>query len=176
MPTKAPPPIRRNIDQVPRASTTKGFILVATSIALAILLALAALGIDVARMYVIKSELQAFADSAALSAALQLDGTSHSIAQARAAAEKLATGPHAMKWDMGTQPIAAVELRFAKNAAEKAWETEPRDVSEVRYVRVAASAPAPLIFLRAFDRWTDFQTVTASSVAMKSAQSARLVQ
>ena len=47
----------------------RGFVLIATSIALTILLALAALGIDIGRMYVIRAELQSFTDAAALSAA-----------------------------------------------------------------------------------------------------------
>ena len=47
-----------------------GFVLIVTCVALTILLAFAALGIDIARMYVIKSELQAFTDAAALSAAI----------------------------------------------------------------------------------------------------------
>src|SRR5712691_9034010 len=53
----------------------KGFVLVVTCIALAILLGMAGLAVDAGRLYVVKSELQAFADAAALSAALELDGT-----------------------------------------------------------------------------------------------------
>ena len=44
----------------------QGFVLIVTCIVLAILLALAGLGIDIGRMYVIQSELQAFSDAAAL--------------------------------------------------------------------------------------------------------------
>jgi Flp pilus assembly protein TadG len=138
----------------------KGFVLIVTCIVLAILLGLAGIGIDIGRMYVIRSELQAFSDAAALNAALQLDGTEVGTARARHAASELATGPHAMKWDLGSQPITDITSSFVKND-----------------VRIVVSAPAPLIFLRAFPAGTSgFSTVTASSMARKTADGARLVQ
>jgi len=123
-------------------------------------MALAGLGIDIGRMYVIKSELQAFADAAALNAAIQLDGTDQGLARARTAAAELAAGPNAMKWDMGTQPITDITVTFDRH-----------------FVRVVASAPAPLIFLRAFQALNaDFAIVTAAGVAGKVADNVRLLQ
>src|SRR5579864_2927987 len=137
-----------------------GFVLIVTCIVLAILLGLAGLGIDIGRMYVIKSELQAFSDAAALNAALQLDGTDAGLARARHAASALATGPHAMKWDLGSQPITEISTSFVKND-----------------VRIVVSAPAPLIFLRALPVGkAGFSNVSASSVAQKTAEGARLIQ
>jgi uncharacterized membrane protein len=142
----------------------KGFVLIATCIILALLVAIAGLGVDIGRMCVIKSELQAFADAAALTAATQLDGSESGIARARAAAREVATGPHAMKWDMGTQPITGITSTFT-------------NVGDRQFARVVATAPAPLIFLRAFQSFaTDFSTVSASSVAVKTAQAVRLAQ
>ncbi len=46
-----------------------GFVLIVTCIAMTLVLGFAALGVDLGRMYVIQSELQAFTDAAALSAA-----------------------------------------------------------------------------------------------------------
>jgi uncharacterized membrane protein len=138
----------------------KGFVLIVTCIVLAILLGLAGLGIDIGRMYVIRSELQAFSDAAALNAALQLDGTEQGTARARHAASELAAGPHAMKWDLGSQPITDITSSFVKND-----------------VRIVVSAPAPLIFLRALPAGASgFSNVTASSMARKTADGARLVQ
>src|SRR6202022_4041839 len=94
------------------SGSDKGFVLIVTCIVLAILLGLAGLGIDIGRMYVIQSELQAFSDAAALNAALELDGTEHGIERARQAASKLATGPHAMKWDLGSQTIHDITVSF----------------------------------------------------------------
>jgi uncharacterized membrane protein len=159
---------------VSAARPQQGFVLIVTCIVLAILIALAALGIDVGRMYVIKSELQAFADAAALNAAIQLDGSDQGLERARAAASQLASGPHAMKWDMGTQPIIDITATFAKGEAQpdpNSWIAKPGTASDRHFVRVVASAPAPLIFLRAFQT-----TVTAAGVAGNISENVRLVQ
>ena len=155
-----------------------GFVLIVTCVALTILLAFAALGIDIARMYVIKSELQAFTDAAALSAALKLNGDTGGIQQAREAAARLASGPNAMKWDMGTKAISAVSEIFAQGADSpdpKSWTADPKDAGQCRFVRVTASAPAPLVFMRIFQS-RESSTVAASSVAMKTPQAARLTE
>ena len=155
-----------------------GFVLIITCIALTILLAFAALGIDIARMYVIKSELQAFSDAAALNAALQLTGGAPGIAQARQAAIALASGPHAMKWDMGTKAIPKIDPSFAQGSDEpdaKTWTSDPKDPVGYRFVRVTASAPAPLVFLRVFQT-KESATVAASSVAAAGTGTARLIE
>jgi len=165
---------------VSAARSQKGFVLIVTCIVLAILMALAALGIDIGRMYVIKSELQAFADAAALNAAIQLDGTDQGLERARTAAIQMASGPNAMKWDMGTQPIIDITATFAKGDAvpdPDSWQAKPGSTGDRHFVRVVASAPAPLIFLRAFQALNaDFSTVTASGVAGKIADNVRLMQ
>src|SRR5260370_39929186 len=96
-----------------RRKSEKGFVLIVACMALTLLLGFAALGIDIGRMYVIKSELQAFTDAAALSAALALDGSSTGPERARDAAVRLAAGPNAMRGDMGTQPITQIHTSFA---------------------------------------------------------------
>ncbi len=144
---------------------------------MAILMAIAGLAVDIGRMYVIKSELQAFADAAALSAAVQLDGSEQGLARAREAATQLAGGPNAMKWDMGTQAITGIVSNFAKGDTApdpKTWQAEPGSAGDYHFVRVIAGAPAPLIFLRAFQSFnTD---ITASGVAMKTPAAVRLLQ
>lgn len=143
-------------------------------------MAVAGLGIDIGRMYLIKSELQAFADAAALSAALRLDGTDQGIEGARQAAAELAAGPNAMMWDMGTRPITEIVTTFAKGETAPdptTWQAAPKGAGELRFVRVVASAQAPVIFLRAFQPLkTDAAMVAAASVAVKTPQSARLIQ
>ena len=151
----------------------EGFVLIVTSIALTILLALAALGIDIGRMYVIRAELQSFTDAAALSAATQLDGTDAGFANARAGAGRLATGPHAMQWDLGTRPITNIGTAFS--ADDKTWQEQPRQAGDYRFVRVVATEPAPVIFMRIFQPLTS-TTVAAASVAAKTADNARLIR
>src|ERR1039458_7470080 len=114
-------------------------------------MAVAGLGIDLGRMYLIKSELQAFADSAALSAALRLDGTDQGIEGARQAPAELAAGPNAMMWDMGTRPITGIATSFAKGETApdpKTWQADPKGAGGLRFVRVVGRAQAPVIFLK----------------------------
>jgi uncharacterized membrane protein len=141
----------------------RGFVLIVTAIAITFLLGVAGLAIDLGRMYVIRAELQSFTDAAALSAAAGLDGTGASPERARTAAKRLAEGPHAMRWDMGTQPIENIVTGVSADQSGK------------RSVRVVATEPAPVIFLRIFQPLTS-TTVAAASVATKDGSSVRLTQ
>jgi Flp pilus assembly protein TadG len=145
-----------------------------------ILLGLAVFGIDLGRMYMIKSEVQAFADAAALSAALELDGSDAGLARARTAANRLVTGPNAMRWDMGTRPITEISVGFAKGELSpdpKSWQTDPKPSSDYKFVRVIATAQAPVIFLRAFEPLhPGASMVVAASVAVKTPEATRLVE
>jgi type II secretory pathway pseudopilin PulG len=162
----------------PRRQTRRaqnGFVLIATSIALTILLALAVLGIDIGRMYVIRAELQSFTDAAALSAAMELDGTDAGFKNARAGAGRLATGPHAMRWNLGTQPITNIVTGFSPD--NKTWQEQPKQGGDYRFVRVVASEPAPVIFLKIFQPLgLGSSTVASASVAAKTENNARLIR
>lgn len=138
-----------------------------------LLIALAGLSIDIGRMYVIRAELQSFTDAAALSAALELDGTDSGLARARTGAARFSTGPHAMRWDMGTQAISNITASFSPD--DKSWQEHPKQASDVHFVRVVASEPAPVIFLRIFQPFSS-TTVAAASVAAKTEQTASLIQ
>lgn len=143
-------------------------------------MAVAGLGIDIGRMYLIKSELQAFCDAAALSAALRLDGSDQGIKSAQQAPAELASGPNAMMWDMGTKPITEISTSFAKGETTpdvSSWQAEPKAAGDPHFVRVVVTVQAPVIFLRAFQPMKDDAAmVSVASVAMKTPQSARLVQ
>jgi uncharacterized membrane protein len=155
-----------------RRRTERGFVLIATSIAVTLLLGLAGLGIDIGRMYVIRAELQSFTDAAALSAAMSLDGSASGLARARTGAMRLAEGPHAMRWDMGTQGIDHISTSFSSD--QSTWQEQPKQY-DARFVRVAVTASAPVIFLRIFQP-LNAATVAASSVAVKAGPAARLLQ
>jgi uncharacterized membrane protein len=146
-------------------SAQRGFVLIATSIAITLLLGVAGLAIDIGRMYVIRAELQSFTDAAALKAALALDGTAAGHDRARNGAAQLAQGPHAMRWDMGSQSITNVVTTFS---------TDPKQPG-VQLVRVVATEPAPIIFLRIFQPLTS-SNVSAASVATKANGAVRLLE
>jgi uncharacterized membrane protein len=148
-------------------------VLIVTAISMTLLLGVAVLAIDIGRMYVIRAELQSFTDAAALSAAMELNGTEAGLALARTGAGRLASGPHAMLWDMGTQPITNIVTSFSTD--NKTWLEQPKQAADCRFVRVVASAAAPVIFLRVFQPVTSSQ-VAAASVAAKTEQTARLMQ
>jgi uncharacterized membrane protein len=138
-----------------------------------LLLGLAGLGVDIGRMYVIRAELQSFTDAAALSAAIELNGTASGLAKARESAARLADGPHAMRWDMGTQPIANIATSFSSD--KTMWQEQPKQAGDFRFVRVVATEPAPVIFLRIFQPLSS-TNVVAASVATKTDKSVRLIQ
>jgi uncharacterized membrane protein len=161
----------------------EGFVLIVTCIALTVLLGVAGLVVDVGRMYVVKSELQAFADAASLSAALDLDGTQAGIRRAGDAAAAIASGDNAMKWDMGSKAITGYKLEFARgeNTPDaKSWEPSPADASGRRFVKVAVTVQVPLTLLRVVESiQADSSTVAVTSVAGSfrgSANAARLVE
>jgi uncharacterized membrane protein len=162
--------VRRSIIR----KSERGFVLIVTTIALTILLALAALGIDIGRMYVIRAELQAFTDAAALGAAVAMDGTDLGLANARASAGRLTTGPHAMQWDLSTRPITNIATSFS--ADNKTWQEQPKQPGDCRFVRVVAAEQAPVIFMRVFQPMGGSSTVAAASVASKTVNTARLIQ
>jgi len=157
--------------------------LIVTCVALAVLLALAGLVIDVGRMYIVKSELQAFADAASLNAAFELDGTKDGLSRAREAAAALAEGDHAMKWDMGTKAISSFKLSFTAGdgkPAPKSWQETPDDAAACRFVKVTVEAAVPLTLLRVVEGiQQDASKVTASGTAGSfpgSANAARLIE
>lgn len=138
-----------------------------------LLVAIAGLAIDIGRMYVIRAELQSFTDAAALGAAIELDSSDSGLARARSGATRFANGAHAMRWDMGTQPITNIVTSFSDDG--KTWQGQTTQPGEVHFVRVRVSEPAPVIFLRIFQPFSS-ATVTASSVAAKIQQTASLIQ
>ena len=111
---------------------------------------------------------------------LRLDGTDQGIQGARQASGELAAGPKAMKWNMGTQPITVIAVSFAKGESapdSTSWQAEPGHAADFHFVRVVATAQAPVIFLRVFQPLkADASLVAAASVAVKTPQAARLVQ
>lgn len=132
-----------------------------------LLLAIAGLAFDVGRIYIAHNEAQVFTDSAALTAALKLDGTSEGLKRARAAAVAVP-----MKWNLGSKPFTGVEVEFSSDG--KAWEAEPRYPSQATLARVSAPQnDVEIVFLRAVGGPAVFRA-PAHSVA--AANPARLVE
>jgi Flp pilus assembly protein TadG len=111
----------------------------------------AGLAVDIGRAYVARSEVQAYADSAAVTAAAQLNGTSAGIAAARSAAQNVPN-----KWNFGTQAISSPTIQFAQpqaansNQADPAtWTTSPATGTNYAFVQVTASVAVPMTLIQA---------------------------
>lgn len=136
----------------------RGFVLIAMSVTMLLLLAVMGLAFDFGRIYIARNEAQVFCDAAAMAAASRLDGTAAGIENARRAVEKLPA-----RWNFGTQEFRGVIVEFSRDGEK--WTRGPRDASGVTMARVTApSNVVEITFLRAVGGPAAF-TVPASSAA-----------
>ncbi len=147
---------------------TRGFVLLTTAGALIATLLVTGLALDVARLYVARSEIQVFTDEAALHAAYQLDGTTAGLDRARQA---LATGPGngANRWVFATQPVQGAAGTFAQVPAGP-FEASPASAAGYRFVRVRVAATVPLYFLPLIPGLGTNHPVSAVSTAGQTMQ------
>src|SRR5579864_1152182 len=94
-----------------RQSRERGYVLITMALAAAAMFGVLGLAVDVGRMYIAKSETQAFCDSAALSATLQLNGTSNGITAA-----KNAVSNNLNPWNLDSAKVATFSVDFATSA------------------------------------------------------------
>jgi len=125
--------IRRRVERRSN-SGEKGFVLIACAVCAVVLFGMAGLAIDLGRMYITKNEAQTFADSAALYAAQQLDGTTVGLANADNA---VATNPNA--WNFGTTAFAGTITEYSADGLTN-WQTSGKvsasQAANITYVRV----------------------------------------
>lgn len=140
-----------------RRNRRAGYMLIATSLSLFFLLGVAGLAVDVGRMYITKSEAQAFADSAALSAAAKLDGTSTGIANATS----IATSNND-KWRFDTSKFSNIGVSFS-TSSNGTFVSNPASPLAYDYVQVYVSVSLPMYLIRILSGPT--ATVSASAVA-----------
>jgi Flp pilus assembly protein TadG len=99
-----------------------------------VLFGMAGLAIDLGRMYITKNEAQSFADSAALYAAQQLDGTPAGIT---AADNAVKNNPNA--WNFGTTAFTGTITEYSADGSTN-WQTADKvtaaAAANMRYVRV----------------------------------------
>jgi uncharacterized membrane protein len=109
----------------------RGFVLIAMSITMLLLLAVMGLAFDVGRIYIARNEAQVFTDAAAMAAASKLDGTKAGVELAR---DAVAHVP--MRWNLGTQEFKGVVVEFSADGSK--WEKDPGDASSITQARVTA--------------------------------------
>src|SRR5277367_2674848 len=102
-----------------RSSRQRGFVLIAMSVTMLLMLACIGLAFDLGRIYIARNEAQVFTDAAALTAASKLDGTAAGIERARDA-----VGRVPMRWNLGTKEFTGVIVEFSQDGVK--WEKDPQ--------------------------------------------------
>ena len=100
-----------------RRESRRGFTLVASAACAVLIFGMAGLAIDVGRMYITKNEAQSYADSAALYAALQLDGSAQGLTNAEAA-----VAGNVNKWNFATTSFSSTLVEYSANGLSD-WRT-----------------------------------------------------
>ena len=148
----------------------KGFTLIATGFCVVSLLGMLGLALDLGRVYIAKNETQSFTDTAALAAALTLNGTSFDPAR------NAVTNNTKNQWNMNTttytnsgsttfitefaKPLLANKLR----PDPATWDANPATATGYTFVRVTATATLPLYVLPVVNLATASNVVSASSL------------
>lgn len=140
------------------SSRQRGFVLIAMSITMLLLLAVIGLAFDLGRVYIARNEAQVFTDAAAMAAASKIDGTAAGLDRARDAVARVP-----MRWNLGTQEFTGVVVEFSADGAK--WEKSPKDAASATMARVTAPGnQVEILFLRAVGGPAEF-TVPATAVA-----------
>lgn len=148
-------------------SCRRGFVLIAMSVTMLLLLAVMGLAFDLGRVYIARNEAQVFTDAAAMSAATKLNGSADGIDKARQAVARLP-----MRWNLGTREFSGVIVEFSPDGVK--WDRNPHDASSITLARVTApNNIVEITFLRAVGGPGSF-TVPAHSIA--ASRPVRLVE
>lgn len=127
-----------------RRRRERGFVLIVMAVSAVVIFGCLGLAIDIGRMYVAKNEAQAYADAAALSGALALNGTTAGVTAAQTAATSNTT-----QWNFNTASFSGTVVEVATSAAGP-WTnatTPPSPATDYGYMRVTASVPVSLYFM-----------------------------
>ena len=121
----------------------RGYIFIAMALSMAFLLGVLGLGIDLGRMYIAKTEAQAYVDSASLAAAQQLDGTSAGITRANNA-----VSGDTNQWRFDTSPFSGVTVAYGTSATGPFTTTPPNPPTGYSFAQVVASVSVPMYLIR----------------------------
>ncbi|PWU11750.1 MAG: hypothetical protein C5B51_02015 [Terriglobia bacterium] len=127
--------------RIERTRRRRGFVLVTMALTSVGIFGMIGLAVDFGRIFIVKNEMQVYCDSAAVAAALMLDGTNTGLARAGAA-----VAASTNKWDFGTTGVNGPSVAFAQ-AATGPWVANPIPATGYSYAQVTATAPVQLYFL-----------------------------
>jgi hypothetical protein len=138
-----------------------GFMMIVTAASLFVFVGMLGLAADLGRVFIVKSEAQAFADLGSLAAARHLNGKQSGIT----AAQTEITNSTSNKWNFGTQsfPSAVTTVEFSTSASG-AWSTAPGSAANVAFVRLTVTPAVPLSFMPVLGT-ASTQTVMGRAIA-----------
>jgi Flp pilus assembly protein TadG len=151
----------------------RGFSLILIGLALFVMVGMVGLAIDVGRMFVYKSELQTFADNAAMAAITKMDGTQSGLQGANALA---LTGPDgaslANKVNFDSTTISTVTTGYATtfNGTYDNYATASSPATNnYRFLKVTATSNVALSFLPVLPGISNLYAVSASAISGQEA-------
>ncbi len=141
-----------------------------------VLLGMVGLSVDMGRMFIVRNELQTFADASALAAVRQMDGSlsglqvAHTTATAGPLGNSLPNG-----WMFDTNKISSVTDTYATSYSgmyNSYVTASAGSTNSYRFIKVVASASVPLYFLPAIPGLPSTQPLSGSAVAGQQATTA----
>ena len=123
-----------------RKGRKSGFVLVRMAVAAIAPIGILGLAVDLGHSFISKNETQAYCDSAALAAALALDGTTAGTTNAKAAVTNSTNG-----WNFSTASISSPTITFA-TALAGPWQSNPSPATGYSFAKVSARVPMQLYF------------------------------
>jgi Putative Flp pilus-assembly TadE/G-like len=151
-------------------SRQKGFVLIAMSVTMLLLIATIGMAFDFGRIYICRNEAQIYTDAAALTAVVHLDGSLEKLNEARDAVKRLPG-----HWNLGTEPFKDVIVEFSADGQH--WTPTPeKDHNTGPWTRARVTAPANelgIVFLRAIGGPESLRILSRSTA---QANPARLIE
>ena len=133
--------LKRTVPKHGSRARQRGFVLMTMAAGAVAIFAALGIAFDLGRTFVAKNELQNYCDSAALAAALQLDGTTTGISNAQTAVTNSANS-----WNLGTSTVSSPTVTFATSSSGP-WSSSPNPATNYSYVKVWASVSVSVYFM-----------------------------
>ena len=159
-----------------RRRNQKGFTLLILALSATVMLGMVGLSVDMGRMFIVRNELQTFADASALAAVRQMDGSlsglqvAHTTATAGPLGSSLPNG-----WMFDSTQISQVTDTYATSYSgtyDSYTKASAGSNNSYRFVKVVASASVPLYFLPAIPGLPYTQALSGFAVAGQQATTA----
>lgn len=146
------------------AAGESGFGLLLVLLAMAVMVLTLGAAIDFSHLFLVRGELQAITDEAALAAARELDGNAGAGARARHTARQSLEEAVSGWLAFGAARPAEAEVSFGAGA-EGPWRAEQSLRDEDAFVRIVTRADARLFFLPLAPWAPSYQAVAVAAVA-----------